>query len=142
MSFSKLIQEYISLRQRASRGQLEQKEQAREKDLQQGLMLAQIDIPAELEQQEKGFVRIQDGEQIMDWPLLLNDKGLLNLNLQQPWNANEERVALLSRGPNKNIEVVRCRVVELVQEQPLRVWVQLEETNFAQAANDSVNTQP
>ncbi len=47
MKFSKLIQEYISLRQRASRGELQAHEQQREKDLQHGLMLAQVALKTE-----------------------------------------------------------------------------------------------
>lgn len=137
MRFSQLIQEYISLRQRASRGQLGPREQAREKDLQQGLMLAQIDIPATMESEKNGFVRIQDGDGILDWPLLINDEGLLSLKLREPWQKDEERVALLSRGPNEDVEIVRCRVAEQVQGQALRVWVRLEENNMDQAANDN-----
>ena len=142
MRFSQLIQEYISLRQRAARGQLEPQEQKREKELQQGLMLAQIDIPSEIEEQKNGFVRILDGEKVLDWPLLINDEGLLSLKLHHPWDINEERVALLTRGPDKDVQVVRCRVTEKVAGQALRVWVQLDDEQKSQAANDNSPARP
>lgn len=120
MDFSQITQEFVALRRRKIAEHLSSEESQRLRELQQALLLAQVETTPSSDN-DRPSLRLQDGDRVVDRPFTPNEKGLLDLDLDQPWMAGEERVVLLSPGAQKEVRVIRCTAVENVERSPVRV---------------------